>query len=285
MIIKTAGASVISATSQTQDLDTLGIKSAAIIEKVDPDMVYSVVRGIDGNVFNENHDMWGWEGELMKKRADSLHTYQTWEGKPVCIQHKNTSPLDHFGKVLSCWPNHEQQSVYMLLATDKTLNPDLAKRIERGIINKVSMGCAVAWSNCTVCGSTAYRESDYCDHLKFQKGQLLPVDSSMNYNKSACIGTRVRVGEDCHDSTGQEMSWVANPAFVNAVSIETFKTAETQRPNVSDQYTIVSKILQSSLRPDDVKAGVLIEKVASKGYLTPDELDKVSEMITLLGYA
>ena len=295
MLFKKSTGSLIGLPTATEDL---GIKISSIIEKVDPDTVYAVVRGIQGDMMNENHDLWQWKSELCQKRAnDGLHTWQTWQGKPICVQHKNDGPLDHYGRVLECWPSEKEASVYMLLGTDRKLNPQLANGIERGIINKVSMGCAVEHSTCTYCGHEAKTVNDYCDHIRYEKGRPILIDHNMNYCKAASIGngSMVRIGEDCHNSTGLEMSWVKNPAFLNSTVLELLtpdsaeempKAASISSPviPIPTQYVILGKALQHSQYEDDRKAGVLLEKMASnRSSLTSAENDSILELFTLLG--
>lgn len=296
-IIKYNSCSVVSVADATKGLDEqLGLKISSVVDKVDPKMVYSVVRGIEGDVFNENHDLWQWESELCKKRADQdIYTWQTWIGKPVCVQHQNRSPLDHFGKVLDAWPNHDEKAVYMLLATNSELNPRLAEGIRSGVINKVSMGCAVKYSNCTYCGAVAYTVNDYCEHLRYHKGRVLPINPGLKYCEVAKVGEgRIKVGEDCHDSTGLEMSWVVNPAFPGCVSVDVLNPNIEGNPAVSPsetkldfspttQYDVLSRILSKSSDPYERKMANLFRKAASKGELSKEEHEALFAIMKVIG--
>lgn len=278
-IIKTGGASLVSYTAYSHDVaDQLGIKSAAIVEEVNPNYVYAVVRGVIGDVFNENFDRWSYDGELLRKRSElaNTHTWETWRGKPVCVGHQNKSPLDHFGKVLDCWPNPEEKSIDMLLATSRNLNSQLCKGIEEGIISKVSMGCSVRYSTCTYCNHSAYREADFCEHIKGSKGRLLPVDRGMNFLKEAEENGRIRVGEDCHDSVGVEMSWVSYPAFADCTA------KDLLRPSTIQQYRATAAVLKTSSNLMYAKAGDVLAKMCAKGTLTKEENKAVSDLLSVL---
>ena len=285
-IVKYSTCSLIDVSTSTNELSgSSGIKISAIVDRVDPAFVYSVVRGIQGDVFNENNDMWGWERELLMKRAsDGLFTWQTWIGKPVCVQHKSDRPEDHFGKVLDAWPNNEEKTVYMLLGTNSKLNPKLAEAVRSGIIDKVSMGCVVKYSNCTYCGNIAHTIHDYCDHLKYHKGRVLPVNDGLNYLKEAMVDDhRVRVGEDCHESTGIEMSWVVNPAFPACTQVELLKAASSPTPSLKDQYQIIGRLLMRSSKEQDRKAGKVILKAASKDVITEEEKEALNILFSYIG--
>lgn len=157
MLTKFSSATLISVADYSVGIEeSLGIKSAAVLEAIDPNFVYSIVHGIEGDVFNENVDHWSWENEILNKRADGLLMYETWKGKPNCIGHINNDPTtDHFGSVVDCYPLPQEKLVDMVLKTDRRRKDkygnSIAEGVEGGYINKVSMGCLVQYSNCSYC--------------------------------------------------------------------------------------------------------------------------------------
>lgn len=283
MLEKTATATLVSVANYTQSIEgALGIKSAAVLEAIDPNYVYSVVHGVQGNVFNENHDHWSYEDELIRKRADGLHVYETWKGKPNCVGHVNKNPAtDWFGSVVDCYPVHPIKTIDMVIRTDRRIPNSPAVGIESGMINKVSMGCVVKYSNCTYCGNKAETVHDYCDHLKYQKGKELPVPEGMNFLAGAVVdrgpmGKFVKVGEDCHDSTGVEMSWVVNPAFPACTAYDVLN------PKPVDQFRAMGNALRFSINPYHKQAGTIITKACSKGFLEEDEHEAIQLLIKAL---
>lgn len=283
MLEKTSTGTLISVANYAQGVEnTLGIKSAAVLEAIDPNYVYSVVHGVQGDVFNENHDRWSWDDELIRKRADGLYTYETWKGKPNCVGHVNKNPAtDWFGSVLDCYPIHDKKTIDMVIRTDRRIPNSPAPGIEAGIINKVSMGCIVKYSNCTYCSNRSETVSDYCEHVRYMKGKEMPVPHDMHYLEGAVVdrgpmGRLVKIGEDCHDSTGVEMSWVVNPAFpaCNAYDI--------LNPRPVDQFKALGSALRWSINGYHKKAGRIITKACSKGYLESDEYDAIAELIKAL---
>jgi hypothetical protein len=100
----------------------------------------------------------------------------------------------------------------ILVATDRK-HRDLIRKIEAGEIDKMSMGCKIAFSICSKCGNMAVDETQACDCVKYEKNNVF-------YDTE---GTQRKIAELCghHDIedsvTFVDASWVANPAFTGAV--------------------------------------------------------------------
>lgn len=264
----------------------IGVKTAAIIEQIDPGYVYSIVHGIEGDTFNHNNDHWAWDTELLAARPDGIKTYQTWIGKPNCLQHINVNPkTDHYGSVLDSYPIHATKHIDMVLKTSRDKKTpsglSIAEGIESGQINKVSMGCLVKWSTCTYCGSVFKTVNDYCEHVRDRKGSILPVNEGLNHLSSAITKMAngepgVKVGEDCHESTGSEMSWVFNPAFPSCTSYGVLN------PKPVDQFKALGSALRWSMNAYHKRAGRIIQKACSKGYLDPEEEEAIALLVRAL---
>lgn len=291
MLMKYSESKVIALEQYMSDLpNTLGVKYASVVEAIDPEFVYSVVRGIEGDVFNENYDYWPWDAELLTKKAHGPHkgmfTWETWRGKPNCYGHVNRGPQDHFGKVADCWPENGMRAVDMVLATSRIKNAKLASDVESGRISTVSMGCAVGFSSCSACGKPAYTVNDYCPCVKYEKGKMIPyreaVKRAMANDTTPYIGAvdgdMLKIGEICYDSNGVEMSWVMNPAFISCTS----KGLLTPVTKVS-QYNMLAGALQHSRNPLHRKAAGVIQKVASKTVVTPAEEAELTKLIDAMG--
>lgn len=245
-------------------------KQAKKIEKMTKNAIYTVVVGIAGDTFNENNDYWSWNDELLQKKASGEYTWQTWIGKPNCMDHKCESVLDHYGKVLDCYPNYPPKHIMMVLATDKVKSASLASGIEQGYIDKVSMSCEVEYSDCSYCGKRAASAHEYCEHIKNNRGRMLPVKKGMKHYAGAISNGFVKVGEICYGSTGREVSWVSNPAFPGCVKVETLKLA--------DKLDIISGVFSSY---GDKQVSSVFKKAASKRELSFDEKEGLKHILTL----
>jgi Hom_end-associated Hint/LAGLIDADG-like domain len=99
------------------------------------------------------------EEELVK-------AYKKWVGKPLCIDHKSSS-VDHVrGFIVDTYYDRNLKRVIALCALDKHNYPDLARKIETGYSNSVSMGTAVERAICFDCGAVARTEQDFCQHMR-----------------------------------------------------------------------------------------------------------------------
>jgi len=102
--------------------------------------------------------------------------------------------------------------VDILVATERK-HSDLIRRIEAKELSTLSMGCKIAFSICSKCGTKAADETEACQHVRFEKNNSFYDDQ----------GTLRKVGELCgHPSepdsvTFIDASWVENPAFTGAV--------------------------------------------------------------------
>ena len=107
---------------------------------------------------NSNGDIFP-EEELVK-------AYKKWIGRPLCIDHKSSS-VDHVrGFIVDTYYDRNLKRVIALCALDKKNYPDLARKIETGYSNSVSMGTAVERAICYDCGTVARTEHDFCNHMR-----------------------------------------------------------------------------------------------------------------------
>jgi hypothetical protein len=292
MLMKYSDCQVVTLESSIGTLpDQLGMKYAHVIEAINPNFIYSVVRGIEGDVFNENWDYWPWRSELLTKKAHGPHlgqwTWETWRNKPNCVGHINRGPQDHYGKVADCWPNHKEQMIDMVIATDRNLNSRLCDDIEAGVMSTVSMGCGVGYSVCSKCAHIAYTPKDYCDCVKWEKGRLIPYKEAQKVASlrqgmpfiGAVDRDYLRVGEICYDSNGVEMSWVPNPAFPHCTSKGVLAAPQNQKVS---EYRSLAGALAYSPNPRMQRAANVLAKLASKSNITPQEDKAAIELLRAL---
>lgn len=179
--------------------------------------LYVRCRAISSRV-NKNND--GWPSEELMKAADSF------VGRPIFVDHNNDDPRRTRGVIVesqahvedpekvsafdeyyaSAPDNHKPPTwIELLMEVDAKTYPKLAKAIEAGDIDAVSMGANIDLSICSVCANEATSPSEYCNHIQ-QKGITFEIEGAN--------GERVRkkAYEDCYGIVFFEESFVFDPA-------------------------------------------------------------------------
>jgi len=171
MILQIATSSIMEIVSTENDAGTLA--NNATLHKDSspwsfekrPGMLYVVVRAVSVGT-NGNGDHFTYE-EL--KRA-----YQTFIGKGVFVNHQSSDVEKKRGLIVDAKFIDQQgpQNAYVktVLEVNAEAFPELARMIKASMINSVSMGCQVAYSNCSICGHAAKTTKDYCFHVRMHKG-------------------------------------------------------------------------------------------------------------------
>lgn len=157
---------------------------------------------------NNNLDAWSKEA--------LLKSYKTFIGAHNFVEHVQIEDLSK-GRIIDAVARDIGDSVYIdiLVATDRK-HKDLIESIESGKMSGMSMGCSVDFTICSYCGNVASDETQMCEHIKYQKGNVFFDEQ----------GAQHRIAELCGhhtiDPTGAinfvEASWVAVPAFKGAVA-------------------------------------------------------------------
>lgn len=157
---------------------------------------------------NNNLDSWA--------RDVLLKSYKTFVGAHSFVEHVQIEDLSK-GRIIDAVARDVGDAVYVdiLVANDRK-HTDLIEQIESGQLSTLSMGCSIDGSTCTKCGHWAADETEFCDHIRYQKGNTFFDEN----------GQRHRIAELCGDvsldPTGGvtfiEASWVAVPAFTGAVA-------------------------------------------------------------------
>ena len=167
--------------------------------------IYTVTRAISARV-NQNFD--GFPSSELKA------AYKTFLGKPVFVNHANENPETARGRVVG--------ARYVEAGTDKYIQviqevnaqkfPKLAKELEEGGLDSVSMGCVAARTLCSFCGNEATDMFDMCDHVLRFKGQYLGKrdDITGSFNDQL-------VYEECRGLGFFELSYVFDPADETAM--------------------------------------------------------------------
>ena len=136
----------------------------------------------DGNIKKVgNEDAWGffdenwkWHGNVKPHRNNNKDIFPEsqlkiatplWVGKPLCRDHAS-SPVDGIrGIILDTYYDEKYKQVVGLWALDRVNYPDLARKVEAGLVRYGSMGTAVENSICTECANVATNQNEYCQHI------------------------------------------------------------------------------------------------------------------------
>lgn len=188
-------------------------QAARKIVEFDPEFVYVAVRAVSADRPNANGDAFPHD-ELI--RIDPLlnrPVYASFIQKGVYVNHKNTDdPRFAKGVILDAryvtdqpegkTASNPDRYVELLLGVDRQKDPVFARDVERGIINKFSMGASVQFTKCSVCDNVARRKEEFCNHI---------AKSKMREVKNA-KGEKVLAFERCYGVTYNEISAVSDPA-------------------------------------------------------------------------
>lgn len=163
------------------------------------DFIYFIARALTANVPNANGDYFP-DDELEK-------SYESFIGKNLHLNHDADDVAKAVGKIIDAWFVRTDGDIYVvcLCKIDKKLHPELARNIETGIIDSVSMGCSCQECECSICGCKAHNESEMCEHLKNFLGREIDVN-----------GQKKKVSSINRGITFNELSLVGDPADSNA---------------------------------------------------------------------
>jgi len=179
-----------------------------------------------------NNNLDCWSREVLKK------SYKTFIGAQNFLEHIQVEELSK-GRIIDAVLRDIGESLYVdiLVATDRK-HTDLVNQILKGEMNAMSMGCSVEATICTKCGNVAADETEFCPHVKYEKGNVFYDD----------LGNKHRVAELCgHEDMGEtggvtfiEASWVATPAFTGAVTRNILEAPKPHAKAASE--TILNRI-------------------------------------------
>lgn len=90
----------------------------------------------------------------------------------VYKEHFNTKDDKVYGDVLGSHYNKSQNRVELLISIPVDEWADELKNLERGNDVGFSMSTRVPYDVCSICGNKATKRKEYCDHLRYQLGQV-----------------------------------------------------------------------------------------------------------------
>jgi hypothetical protein len=121
--------------------------------------------------FDEN---WKWHGNVKPHKNNNSDIFpeselkiaaKKWIGMPLCRDHESSSVDGIRGIILDAHYDEKFKQVIGLCALDKINYPDLARKVETGLVRYGSMGTAVETSICSTCGNRARTQKEYCEHV------------------------------------------------------------------------------------------------------------------------
>jgi len=190
---------------------------------------------------NDNNDSWTCD--------DLLKDYQSFRTATTFVEHQQHLELAK-GKCIDAIarnvPNKDTILIDVLFSVDKR-HKDLVANIQNGIINAVSMGCSTEYTLCSICGNKATNPTEYCDHIRNQKGAAIKCKD----------GNIRRVAEICKNNTFFDVSLVANPAFVGAIFRKILSTEEASRK-------ILANLLNRKIEKQKSEKGTLLKAASIK---------------------
>lgn len=228
-----------------------GVEPMTALAEFDLDkdnFVYVRARAVSAGEYhgpNANHDFFG-EGELKK-------SFRTFIRRGVYVNHKSDDPAGAIGIILDAiWHDDDRKYVECLMAIDRA--EPIAQKIEAGIANSWSIGCIVKKCECSVCGSIARSESEYCDHLANHLGREYNGKKVYSINK---------------DLSFYELSNVTIPADSNAYTLQVFASKEEKNlakkfMDLADEYARKVKASETAgivrVKLEEPKPAVLSER-------------------------
>lgn len=183
-----------------------------------PGFIYTQVRAISARI-NQNYD--GWPSSELKK------SYRTFIGKPVFVNHQNFDYKKARGKVVAARYVEAGDDKYIetVMEIDAHRFPKLAHEIKTGGMDSVSMGVEAGFTICSYCGNRAVDVPEFCSHVKYHKGRVLP-----RINVKTGKHEDVLVYEKCYKLGFFELSYVFDPADETAVVSRVIAAAAAPAP-------------------------------------------------------
>lgn len=129
--------------------------------------------GIRGHNFNGNKDY------FPRKELES--SYETFVGRNIFLDHNSESSLYSIGKIIDALPVDDKETgefyIELVGKIDRTLHPEICRKIETGELNSTSMGCSVDESICSICGNILHSDADEkCEHMGMSLGREFPSE-------------------------------------------------------------------------------------------------------------
>ena len=268
--------------------DIISKTASKVVEPVNSDFLYFRAKAIKADEPNGNGDYF--------PKVDLIASYQTFVGKGLFLNHDSDDLSKAIGKVLDSYPIEANGEFYIecLAKIDKKLYPEIARKVETGVLSKVSMGCGVERSTCNICGHVLYSDDDMkCAHLS---GSLLKeAEAQIDFPKVGIKkGSAVKVFAINEGISFTELSIVNVPAWPNAdinsiissLKETLSKTASLNKDEIVTQLKEILASLDNETRnivKDNICQCKLEENMSNVEH-NENELDSVLKKLNALEY-
>jgi len=157
-----------------------------VLEPKNSDFLYYRARAISagdqGPMTKEGTRGWNFNGNKdYFPRKELEAAYETFVGRNIFLDHNSESSLYSIGKIIDALPIDDPQTgefyIELVGKIDRTLHPEICRKIETGELNSTSMGCSVDESICSICGNVLHSDADEkCEHMGMALGREFPAE-------------------------------------------------------------------------------------------------------------
>jgi hypothetical protein len=205
------------------------------IVEYDPEFVYVTVRAVTADRPNNNGDAFPHEELIRVDGLLSRPVFESFIGKGVYVNHNHTDdPLHAKGVVLDAryvTANDSDKHIELLLGVDRQKDSLFATSVERGLINKYSMGASVQYTICSICANRARSREEFCEHIA--KGKMREFGGKLAYEK-------------CYGVVYNEISAVSDPADETAQLLE--KIAKKDENNKAGTVVLTGNQVKTAIQ-------------------------------------
>lgn len=192
--------------------------------------------------------------------------------------HVNKDPEKRIGDVLKSFYNWPMHRVELLLSLINDKAEDIIERIERDEFPAVSMGCKVKYDVCSICGHPAPNRRAYCDHAKFQLGDLLPNGKKVFVWNPSPKFFDISMVRRPADRLGFMMKKVADtvPEIRSSAALGAYVQNAARKVAALNKMSLINKILKGTIeasKDDDGNLRRFVSDIAKPMATKMPELD------------
>lgn len=221
-----------------------------VVDEKNNEFLYFRAIFLHADIPNGNGDMF--------PKDEILKSYGTFIGKHLDLNHSQEMK-DMVGKIIDVYtvedPDTKDCYVEGLCKIDRKANPEIARQIETGILDSVSMEASVEESECSICGCKIHTEMDAkCEHFKGGLNKSYEVEVEGKKESKKCFA----INRGC---TFTGLGIVNVPAdgdakILSIISAMREKLNKTAASDVVSQTKLLEEIktLMASLSPETKSA-------------------------------
>ena len=194
------------------------IPGTKVIEPKHADFLYYRARAISagdqGPIGKDGSRTFNYNGNFdyfSRKQLEA--SYESFVGRNIFLDHNSESSLYSIGKLIDAVPVDDTETgefyIEIVGKIDRTLHPEICRKIETGELNSTSMGCSVDESKCSICGHILHSDADEkCEHMShglgksyeaeidipeanIKQGEAIPcfsINSGIVFNEDSIVG-------------------------------------------------------------------------------------------------